>query len=326
MANPEHLELIERGADATWNWRGGRLDLRDADLSGVQLRGAQMDNADLRGARLVGADLSGSRLQEANLAGAHLIRAVLNDVRLGGGSLAGALLCSASLRRATLVRVDLTGTNLAGADLEAANLSHARLAGAVLDRTKLVDIELDGVTGLDAVVHEGPSELGTHALLRFGRQMPTEFLRGVGLPDGFIRYLPAIISSARPVDFYSIYICNAAADAELARRLHNDLQSAGIRCWFRHARGDVGELDQIVRLHDRSVVIWSEHAMHDAGVTAEVSTALRTQSDSPILLRLDESPLPAACGPVIDFRGWGDFRAYCDAHEALIRVLTESGT
>lgn len=323
MANPDHLQLVHSGADATWNWRGGRLDLRDADLSGVRLRGAQLDQADLRGARLIGADLAGTRLQEANMAGAHLIRANLDDVRLGGGLLSGALLCSASGRRATLVRCDLTGANLAGADLERANLSHARLAGAVLDHTKLVDVEFDGVLGLDAVIHDGPSELGTHSLLRYGHEMPPSFLCGVGLPDSFIRYLPSIISSAKPVDFYSTYICAAPADAELARRLHNDLQNAGVRCWFRHLRSETG-LDEVVRLHDQSIVLYSTHARADSAVQAELDPSRHAGKRQVIVLQLDETdrPLPASVD-VVDFRNWQDFRAYSKAFDALAKVLLD---
>jgi hypothetical protein len=322
MANPEHLELVHSGADATWHWRGGRLDLRDAELSGVSLRGAMLDQADLSGARLVGADLTGCRLQEVSLAGAQLIRATLNDAQLGGGRLSGALLCSASLRRAVLGRCDLSGANLAGADLEMANLAHARLAGAVLDRTKLVDAELEGVSGLDAVIHEGPSELGTHALLRYGHQMPAEFLRGVGLPDSFIRYLPSIIASARPVDFFAIYICAATADAELARRLHNDLQAAGIRCWFRHTSADGSELDDALRLHERSIVLWSEHAARDPVVTAELATSRRPGGRETILLELDDTPpLVNVPGHKFDFSRWRDFRVYSEAFDVLLKLL-----
>jgi len=322
MANPDHQRIVQAGADATWNWSGGRLDLRDADLSGVRLRGARLDQADLRGARLVGADLAGTRLQEANMAGAHLIRANLDDVRLGGGSLAGALLCSASGRRATLVRCDLTGANLAGADLERANLSHARLAGAVLDHTKLVDVEFDGVLGLDAVIHDGPSELGTHSLLRYGHEMPSGFLRGVGLPDSFIRYLPSIISSARPVDFYSIYICASAADAQLASRLHNDLQNAGVRCWFRHAGGEAADLDQAIHLHDRSIVLWSANARSDAAVRSELLLSIRANQRATVVLQLDDTTLPSPdleC--VLDFRRWTEFKRYADCFERLLQKL-----
>jgi len=309
--------------EATWSIRDGRLDLRDADLSGLKLRGAMLDRADLRGARLVHCDLTDTRLQEANLEGAHLIRATLDSVRLGGSSLSGALLCSASLRRATLVRCDLTHANLAAADFESASLSHARFAGALLDRTKLVDADLDGATGLDEVIHQGPSELGTHALLRFGHELPSNFLRGVGLTESFIRYLPAIISSSRPIDFCSIFIAAAPVDSELARRLHNDLQAAGIRCWLRQSTGDAAqaEMDGVIHLHERSIVLCSQHSMGDEMIAMELSPSSRPTAQS-IFLILDESPIQLPAGAIVcDFKRWPDFRYYVAAFNELLRTL-----
>jgi hypothetical protein len=318
-----HIELVLSGSEATWSRRDRRLDLRDADLSGLKLRGAMLDHADLRGARLVGCDLTDTRLQESKLAGAHLIRATLDNVRLGGSCLSGALLCLASLRRAYLVRCDLTHANLAGADFEGACLSHAQLGGALLERTKFVDAELDGTIGLDQVIHQGPSELGTHALLRFGNRIPDIFLRGVGLTESFIRYLPAIISSSRPVDFCSIFICAAQADIELARRLHNDLQVAGIRCWLRQPASDPtgADLDGVIHLHERSIVLCSTHSLDDTRVAAEITASIRPGNRN-IFLRVDNSPMTLPQNAAVcDFRNWRDFRDYVAQFGELMRVL-----
>jgi uncharacterized protein YjbI with pentapeptide repeats len=321
VANAEHVARVRSGAEATWSVRHERLDLRDADLSGVRLRGAMLDHADLRGARLVGADFTGTRLQESNLAGAQLIRATCDDVRMGGSSLANALLCSASFRRAILVRCDLTHANLAGADLESARLTHARLAGAVLNRTKLVDAVLHDVSGLDQVNHQGPSELGTQALLRFGNEMPTSFLRGVGLSDGLIRYLPAIIASSRPIDFCSVFICAASCDAELATRLHNDLQAASVRCWFRRPSPDFADMDSVIHLYERSIVLCSERSLNDPLVQAEL-LASRRDGNRNVLLRLDNASMELTPGTLIcDFREWQNFRSYVAAIDALLQVL-----
>jgi hypothetical protein len=320
VANPAHVELVQSGADATWAWRGARLDLTDSDLSGLRLRGAMLDHANFAGARLVGVDFTDSRLQEANFGGAHLIRANLDNARCGGSSFAGALLCAASLQHAYLVRCDLSGANLAGADLESALLTHARIAGAILDHTKLVDADLHGIVGLDEVRHQGPCELGTHALLRFGHELPAAFLRGVGLSDGFIRYLPAIISSARPIDFCSIFICAASADIELARRLHNDLQAAGVRCWLRRASDERAELDGTIHLHDRSIVLCSAQSLSDPVISNELAAAARPGNRT-VYLRLDEAAVVPAGATTCDFRKWTDFRNYVAAFDLLMSNL-----
>jgi uncharacterized protein YjbI with pentapeptide repeats len=63
MANPEHLKLLQQGADG-WNaWRAkeswAHEDLSDADLKGANLQGANLEGATLKGANLLRADLRG---------------------------------------------------------------------------------------------------------------------------------------------------------------------------------------------------------------------------------------------------------------------------
>jgi TIR domain-containing protein len=57
------------------------------------------------------------------------------------------------------------------------------------------------------------------------------FLRGVGLPEALIEYLPALLNQAKAIDFYSCFISYSHADMSFARRLHDQLQAQGIRSW-----------------------------------------------------------------------------------------------
>lgn len=87
------------------------LNLRDANLTGINLWGANLRDADLRnvdlwGANLKAADLTGANLRDANLTHADLTRA--------------------NLTRANLTGVDLWGANLTHADLTGANLTNAK--------------------------------------------------------------------------------------------------------------------------------------------------------------------------------------------------------
>jgi len=85
---------------------GVRADLREADLTGVNLT-----RADLREANLIGANLREANLREADLIGANLTRANLTR---------------ANLREANLTGADLIGANLTRANLTGANLREAR--------------------------------------------------------------------------------------------------------------------------------------------------------------------------------------------------------
>ena len=53
--------------------------------------------------------------------------------------------------------------------------------------------------------------------------LPLAFLRGVGLPDNLIDYLPSLLN--QPIQFYSCFISYSAKDQEFAERLHADLQN-----------------------------------------------------------------------------------------------------
>jgi hypothetical protein len=60
--------------------------------------------------------------------------------------------------------------------------------------------------------------------------LPQVFLRGCGLPDSLIEYLPSLLNQA--IRFYSCFISYSTQDQEFADLLHCDLQNKGVRCWF----------------------------------------------------------------------------------------------
>jgi len=107
-------------------------DLRDIDLSGVELHLADLRGVDLRGADLRSAGLSGANFHLANLSGADL----------SGASLAQAKLFLANLSRTNLSGTDLSGANLHLANLSGTDLSKTNLNGADLSRAKTTTKQL----------------------------------------------------------------------------------------------------------------------------------------------------------------------------------------
>lgn len=102
------------------------VDLRGADLSGVNLAWATLRRVDLSGARLVGADLRGADLRETDLSGADL---------------SGAQMRGADLRSATLTRTDLSGAMLDRARFSAiSQLNSSIIDGARMTGTRVCDI------------------------------------------------------------------------------------------------------------------------------------------------------------------------------------------
>ncbi len=69
-----------------------------------------------------------------------------------------------------------------------------------------------------------------------------------------------------------------AIDQEFADRIYADLQNNGVRCWF--APHDIQggrklheQLDEAIRLHDKLLLILSEHSMNSPWVKTEIGNA-----------------------------------------------------
>ena len=118
------------------------------DLRGANLRGVDLYEATLFSANFSGADLSRSQLIEANLFNAILVDADLSSAILFRADLSEAALQSANLSNATLASANLSRTTLAFVNLSNAELSGANLSGAIFTRAKLTGANLSGVTGL----------------------------------------------------------------------------------------------------------------------------------------------------------------------------------
>jgi hypothetical protein len=162
-------------------------------------------------------------------------------------------LTKAMLGRADLRRADFTGAYLSGADLTGGNFSRATLTGAIftgatlagadlsvvlLSETVFSNTSLFAARGLETCQHLGLSTLDHRTLAKSG-PLPMAFLRGCGLPDTLIDYLPSMLN--QPFQFYSCFISYASKDHAIAERLYADLQNKGVRCGFAPEDLKIGE-------------------------------------------------------------------------------------
>ena len=230
MANAEHLTILKAGV-VVWN------EWRQKSREGTRAAGEQVV-ADLRQANLREADLS-----RADLLQADLLQADLRGADLRGANLSGATLVSATLVRANLLQADLSET--------------------YLGNTVFSFTSLESVKGLSTCRHNGPSSLD-YATLMASSPLPEIFLRGCGLSDAFIQYLPSFWN--QPIQFYSCFISYSHADQPFARRLHDSLQGRGIRCWLDEKQLLPGDqiydaVDQGIRLWDKILLCCSEASL-----------------------------------------------------------------
>ena len=277
------------------------VNLKKAHLSRASLDGASLNESNLSQANLIKAELSRANLSRTTLTGTDFRRANLYQAILDEADLRKANLQEVNLSRTSLVGVNLSQANLSRANLSEANingadLSLANLSRALLGRTVLENIDLREVKGLDAVNHQGPSILGLTTLYRSQGKIPQVFLQGVGVPDSFIDFLSYLPNP--PLQFYSCFISYSSKDEIFARRLHADLQSQGVRCWYAPEDMRIGDkirptIDQYIRGHDKLLLILSEHSIYSDWVEMEVETAFEEehQRHQTVLfpVRLDEA-------------------------------------
>ena len=369
MANPEHLEVLRQGVEQWNGWRAEqpemRPDLYGAHLSGANLLGANLAEAnlnwaDLHGAELFKADFSGASLCTAGLYEADLRQAQLRSANLTGAdlraapliraNLAGANLYAADLLGANLSQADLKGANLSGADLQEANFSNADLSGTDFSQAKafgtiFADLDLSVAKGLETTDHRGPSTIGIDTIYKSRGNIPEVFLRGCGVPDEFIAYIGSMVG--RTVEFYSCFISYSTKDQEFAERLHADLQAKGVRCWFAPEKMKGGrplheQIDEAIRLHDKLLLILSEHSMSSNWVKTEIANAREREKREgkqllfPITLvpfeairhwKLFDADIGIDSAREIreyfipDFSNWKDHDSYQTAFQRLVKDL-----
>ena len=381
MANPEHLEILMRGAKV-WNaWREKNIhiwpDLKEADLGGLNLaeynlRRAFLVQGNLQKANLTFADLSHADLrsvdfQEANLHEAHLHHSNLSETNLkranlSRGNFVGAQFNEARMQEANLGGGNLRSTNFYGTDLRDARLCGATLSRAVFLRTDLQGSDLThailfdtnfGATNLKKAILEpcifrGPSVVD-HQTLQLSGNIPQSFLRGCGLPDRFIEYIPSLFNESA-LQFYSCFISHSTKDHLFVERLFNDLQGKGVRTWYAPEEMKGGEklydqIDSAIRLHDKLLLVLSEQSLQSEWVMTEIRRCRKAEkregkrklfpirlvdmqtiqdwecfdadSGKDLAVEVREFFLP-------DFSNWKDHDAYKQAFDRLLRDLQES--
>ena len=183
---------------------------------------------------------------------------------------------------------------------------------------------LSGAGGLDVCDHIGPSVVDFATLSLSGR-LPLPFLRGCGLPDRLIEYLPSLLNET--FRYNSCFISYSTTDETFAKRLHADLQDAGVRCWFAPEDLKTGDkydevFDRAIDVHDRTLLILSGHSVESDWVAKEVRRALekeRLQKRTVLFpIRIDGAVM------VVEY-GWAsDIRAR-QAHRRLHEMAIAGG-
>jgi uncharacterized protein YjbI with pentapeptide repeats len=142
MANEEQMSILRQGVDVWNEWRRGDIS-RKIDLSGADLRNRQLSEINLVDADLSGADLTGASFTKAYLVSANLTKADMRFADFSNAILTGAVLISAYLSKADLRNSDLRSSDLSRSDMVGAYLAGAKLYRADLSDAVLYDSDFE---------------------------------------------------------------------------------------------------------------------------------------------------------------------------------------
>ena len=335
MANQEHLSLLGQGVESWEIYRqehpGTRLDLRGADLSEFDLKNAHLIGARFNKANLRGINLSKARLDSCDFSDAFLLDADLRGACLRNANFNNADLQNSELSKSTLDNTSFTNASLFEANLTGAYIDNTNFDNAYLRETVFVDISLRTALNLDKCEHRGPSIID-HRTIENSGNLSDNFLRGCGLPDMLIDYLPSIIN--QPIQFHSCFISYSTKNEEFARRIYADLQGNGVRCWYAPEDMKIGDkfrskIDEVIHIHEKLLLVLSGNSISSSWVEKEVETAFEKENTSgnTVLfpIRLDDTVMSIKTGWAADIkrtRHIGDFRSWKD-HDSYKKSFTK---
>ena len=300
----DQVELLKSGSKKWNQWRQENpniwpnlicADLRGADLSNCDLHYASMQHANLTGANLKEAWLSATHFEQANLSQADLsgayaewallplanldnciametdfTKAILQQATANGANFA-----SSCFQHAILRWVNLKDAYLSNSDFTSSDMRFSNFEGAQVGQTSFINCNLSDSESLAAIEHGSLSYID-HRTIEQSGTLPREFLRGCGLPEIYIDYLPSMLDT--PISFYSCFISYSHKDKDFARNLYSLLQDRGIRCWLDDHQmlpgDDVhSEVQRGIKFWDKVLLCCSTESLTSWWVDNEIETA-----------------------------------------------------
>jgi hypothetical protein len=276
MPNNNHLAALLGGVKFWNEWRQNNPevlpDLRFAEIPRMDLNGANLRRVNLNGSNLNGVSLIGADLTQASLCGVNLVDANFSKAYLNRTNFS-----NSNLSNITCTSTAFSGTNLHRAILDNADFSDAYMTEAIFSEN-----DLSTIKGLLSIRHRGPSTISISTLYKSRGNIPSDFLRDCGVPDDFIRFIPAFAGDQQAIQFYSCFISYSHTDESFAKCLHSRLRDEHIRVWF--APEDIRGGDKIheqiehaIKIHDKLLIVLSENSLKSEWVMTEIRKARRAE-------------------------------------------------
>ena len=278
MTEEEAIKMLRGGIQGIAEWNKRRASGEEvSDLTGADLPGADLPGT--RTGPLIG---SMDTVMSANLTGLTLRRASFFGANLSFVQFRGADLSQADFQNANLTGANFVDADLTGAALLYANLHRAQFNGAKFDGVhfgqNIITVGISSADGLERSEHVSPSQISTDALLYATSPLPDVFVRGCGVPDALIDNLESLRAAMEPIQHNSCFISYTHKDEEFCKLLHSRMQDKHLRVWYAPADLKGGDklkvqIDRAIQVHDRLLLVLSEHSMQSGWVETEIREA-----------------------------------------------------
>jgi hypothetical protein len=157
-----------------------------------------------------------------------------------------------------------------------------RYRESLLNPTLLVVCDFDRYivkTNFNGTVHHAPSTVGIDTRYKSQSEIPDKFLRDAGVSEEAIE-LARSIRCGPPIQWNSCFISYSTKDDDFARQLHSCMREANMRVWFAPEDLKGGkklheQLFDAVQVHDRLLLVLSEHNIQSEWVMTEKPAARR---------------------------------------------------
>ena len=255
---------------------GPGLDLRGVDLANAQIHHDIPFGYRIQGANLRDVDFSNAKLRKADLRFADL-----NGANFYNANLNGAKFFMADLSNCGLNHCQLAYADFSYARINAPRLEETDFSNAIFGHTTITATDLSRAKGLDSAKIDGPCEIGLDSLIRC-KTLPLAFLRGCGVPEALIEYLPSIMGSMQSIQSYSCFISYSTKDEDFAKRLYSKMRDKGLLVWFSPEDIQGGkklheQIGEAIPFYDKLLLVLSPDSMNSKWVKTEIRKAITAE-------------------------------------------------
>lgn len=270
---------------------GAELFLMDTQFHNIEIINRKLDYANLDSISFQSLKVKNSSFSHSRIIWTKVINSQFEDVSFDDCTFKYFMANFSFFNKCNFIGTDIYNSEFNTGNIKSASFQNSELLentfkdfglhdidynNATIGNLSLINVSILNPNHLEKVIHRFASYIDANSLLESSQVLPPVFLRGMGIQEQLIEYLPSLAGKA--IDFYSCFI-SYSKDQNFADRIYSDLQSKGVRCWLYTADMKTGEklketIYQAIKMHDKLLVVISANSENSDWVEEEVFKAL----------------------------------------------------